>query len=142
MEEDVPEQEQCCCCRMLQPVTAAGPGGQESNKSQGYPPIPNETRAQQCRAPQRERQFLLPNIQTSCRQRLGKENSGTKKENHLSKLKSRQRLGSDQGIPAPNLVVSLSLGAGKSGSDPQPHQRRRLWSHRSLNRRVRCTEWV
>lgn len=23
---------------------------------------------------------------------------------------------------------------------PQPHQRRRLWSHRSLNRRVLCTE--
>ena len=33
MEEDVPEQEQYGCGRTLQPVTAAGDGGQESNKS-------------------------------------------------------------------------------------------------------------
>lgn len=97
MEELVPEQEQYSCCRMLQPVRAAGDGGQEPNESGGVriPPVPSKMRPLQCKAPQRERQILLANVQTSCRQRLGKENSGTKKENCLSKLQSRQRLGSD-----------------------------------------------
>lgn len=124
------------------PVTAAGAGGQEARKSQGVriPPILSKMRAPQGKASQRERHILLSNVQISGRQRLGKENSGTKSETCLSELRSRQSLGSDRGIPAPNLVLSLSLGAGRSSSDPQPLQRHQLWSPRSLNRRVCCTE--